>query len=137
MDKVWVVGHIGAQIVNPSGAEQQLKGAVLDGLGQALGQQITINWNTSGLTRERPVAIVNAGGGQVDNFVPDVYQTSSDSNDYSFTNAVDTSGVSDPAPAAVYQSYTQAAYNAGNACVDNALEDYLIDWKVPRDGLAC
>ncbi len=29
------------------------------------------------------------------------------------------------------------AYNSGNACVDSALEDYLIDGKVPRNGLAC
>jgi len=42
IDQVWVAGDIGAQIVNMSGAEHQLKGAVLDGLGQALGQAITI-----------------------------------------------------------------------------------------------
>jgi pimeloyl-ACP methyl ester carboxylesterase len=29
------------------------------------------------------------------------------------------------------------AYNSGNECVDEALEDYLIDGTVPRDGLAC
>jgi pimeloyl-ACP methyl ester carboxylesterase len=29
------------------------------------------------------------------------------------------------------------AYNSGNSCVDSALEDYLIDGKVPRDGLSC
>ena len=29
------------------------------------------------------------------------------------------------------------AYNAGNACVDRALEAYLIDGEVPPDGLAC
>jgi len=29
------------------------------------------------------------------------------------------------------------AYNSGNGCVDSALEDYLIDGTVPRDGLAC
>jgi pimeloyl-ACP methyl ester carboxylesterase len=29
------------------------------------------------------------------------------------------------------------AYNSGNACIDSALEDYLIDGKVPRDGLSC
>lgn len=39
--KVWVVGDVGAQIVNPSGAVNQVQGAVLDGLAQALGQAIT------------------------------------------------------------------------------------------------
>ncbi len=28
-------------------------------------------------------------------------------------------------------------YNAGNACVDRAVEGYLIDGKVPEDGLSC
>ena len=28
-------------------------------------------------------------------------------------------------------------YNAGNACVDRAVEDYLVDGTVPKDGLTC
>ncbi len=42
VDKVWVVGDIGNQIVNPTGALNQAEGAVIDGLGQALGTQITL-----------------------------------------------------------------------------------------------
>ncbi|MEP9362548.1 alpha/beta hydrolase [Nocardioides sp. CN2-186] len=29
------------------------------------------------------------------------------------------------------------AYNEGNACIDSAVEDYLVDGTVPKDGLSC
>lgn len=41
VDKVWVVGDVGSDIINPNHAEQQSQGAALDALGQALGQEIT------------------------------------------------------------------------------------------------
>lgn len=42
VDHVWVVGDIGQQIINPAGAEHQVQGAALDGIGAALGQAVTI-----------------------------------------------------------------------------------------------
>lgn len=43
LDRVWVAADVGSTIINPSGAEQQVQGAALDGLGAALGQEITID----------------------------------------------------------------------------------------------
>ncbi len=43
VEKVWVVGDIGSPIVNPLNAEHQAQGAVLDGLGQAMAQEITLD----------------------------------------------------------------------------------------------
>jgi isoquinoline 1-oxidoreductase beta subunit len=39
--KIWVAGDVGRQIVNPSGAINQVQGSVLDALGAAMGQAIT------------------------------------------------------------------------------------------------
>ena len=61
VDKVWVAGDIGSQIINPGNAENQAQGAVLDGIAEALDQEITIaggkteqsNFNTFSLLRMR------------------------------------------------------------------------------------
>ena len=43
VEKVWVAGDVGSVILNPTGALAQVQGSVLDGLGEALGQAITID----------------------------------------------------------------------------------------------
>jgi len=40
--KVWAVGDIGSQVINPTAAENMVQGGVLDGLSEALNQTITI-----------------------------------------------------------------------------------------------
>jgi isoquinoline 1-oxidoreductase beta subunit len=42
VDKVWVAGDVGRQIVNPFGALNQAQGAAIDGISAALFQKITI-----------------------------------------------------------------------------------------------
>jgi isoquinoline 1-oxidoreductase beta subunit len=41
VNRIWVAGDVGRQIVNPSGAINQVQGSVLDALGAAMGQAVT------------------------------------------------------------------------------------------------
>src|SRR4029078_662295 len=42
VDKVWVAGDIGSQIINPSNGANKAQRSVLDGISEALAQDITI-----------------------------------------------------------------------------------------------
>jgi uncharacterized repeat protein (TIGR01451 family) len=90
------------QVLSPDGLEKYQQG-----------QQVTVSWNSAGLTTNRPVLLVDAGGAAVDNWGADIFAPGGSTG--SFTNAVDTSGVSDPAPQAVYQNYVTASNGYGNS----------------------
>ncbi len=62
VDKVWAVGDIGSEIINPNHAEQQVQGAILDALGQAYGQEITFTNGKADQTNFAPPAL-SAGSG--------------------------------------------------------------------------
>ena len=91
------------QVLSPNGLEKF-----------EVGQPVNIQWRSAGLTPSGTVALINTGyGGTVDNWLDDTYQTSGYSYT-SFTNAVITGAVANPAPQAVYQTYDYSSTNVGD-----------------------
>jgi len=58
-----------------------------------------------------PVIAINAGGGAAGNFVADTGWTQAAPDTASVSNSIDTSGVTNPAPQAVYQSWRSGTFS--------------------------
>lgn len=65
VDKVWAVGDVGSEIINPNHAEQQVQGAILDAMGQAYGQEITF---TAGKADQGNFSPATTANGSAANF---------------------------------------------------------------------
>ena len=68
IDKVWVAGDIGSQVINPLNAEHQMQGAVIDGIAQAMVWQ-PIEQKAGAVTQENfgdfPLIRINQTPGEV------------------------------------------------------------------------
>jgi parallel beta-helix repeat protein len=78
-----------------------------------LGQTVDVRWISQGLTSTTPVLLMNTGGGSVHDFAtgrwsPDLFRGGL-GNTGSFTAAVDLSGVTNPPPVSVLQTFANAS----------------------------
>ena len=87
------------QVIAPNGPERFQQG-----------ETVNVQWRSDGLLAERTVVFLNVGGGLVDNWHADRFRTAGESRSSSFTNPVDTSLVTNPAPQAVYQTLSYPDY---------------------------
>jgi parallel beta-helix repeat protein len=89
------------QVLSPNGLEKY-----------EIGQNVRIDWRSSGITQVAPIALIDAGGLGADPWTADRYKVAGQT--FSFTDPVNLSGVVNPAPAATYQNGTYGGFGVGN-----------------------
>jgi hypothetical protein len=90
------------QVLSPNGWEKL-----------TVGRPAEITWRSAGLLDSEVVGLLNAGGTATGDWISDRYRTIA-GGQASFGTAVDTTGVAEPAPKLVYQSYSYATSGVGN-----------------------
>ena len=99
------------------------------------GTPYNISWMTTGLLSTQTVTEVNVNGGAVGSWNASEYATNGQQQ-LTFSNPVDTSGVTDPAPTAVYQSMSYTGPGVGNSLnyqipVPDGTYTIRLDFAVP------
>ena len=82
-----------------------------------MGQPITLNWTSTGFTSTQPLALLNAGGSAIydtalGRWSADTYRTGGTNR--TVTGTIDMSGVTNPPPVAVLQSYADIFASGAN-----------------------
>ena len=91
------------QVVSPVGFEKF-----------EVGQQVPVQWRSSGLTEQRVVGLINAGDDEViDNWLIDEFRQNGSMS--STNESIDTSMVANAAPEGVYQSYARSEFGVGES----------------------
>src|SRR6185436_8502234 len=98
------------QVLSPNGLEKV-----------EVGQPVTVTWRSGGLTAEETVALMNVGGPSVERWLAARYQVGTHFVGTLGGAAVDLSGLSEPAPAAVYQTLDYSNNGAGSS----------LRWRLP------
>jgi parallel beta-helix repeat protein len=89
------------QIQSPNGGEKIEAGGTLH-----------VDWISSGIVADQPVALINVGGAAVDNWLTDDYFTTPYAAQAT-AESIDLSSATNTAPTEVYQTYQQAPFGAG------------------------
>ena len=126
-------GNTSSALASPAKTVQVLSPSRLQKL-QA-GTPYNISWMTTGLLSTQTVTEVNVNGGAVGLWNASEYATNGQQQ-LTFSNPVDTSGVTDPAPNAVYQSMSYTGPGVGNSLnyqipVPNGTYTIRLDFAVP------